>query len=80
MVKKDGPLSVLTPVDSVFANYPKLNVNEIVEKRLLNGAYSRVAAPIGTYRIYNPLMQFVGIAEIIVGEKGNVIKLKKGFI
>lgn len=78
--EKEGPESVLNPVDSVFSHYPELKVNEIVEKRLLNGAYSRVKTPLGIYRVYNPEGQFIGIAEVIIGEKGNVIKMKKGFV
>ncbi len=78
--EKNGSHGVLECVDKVFMNYDAITVNDIVEKRLLNGAYSRVNYDFGTYRIYNPDGVFVGIAEVFQGEKGNVIKLIKGFI
>lgn len=79
-VQKNGPDCVLQCVDRVFMHYDAITVNDTVEKRLLNGAYSRVNYAFGTYRIYNPNGFFVGIAEVFQGEKGNVIKLIKGFI
>lgn len=77
---ESGPQSVLECVDRLFMQYPELRVNDIVKKRLLNGAYSIVKDPIGTYRIYDTEGCFVGVAEIIVGNKGNVIRMVKGFI
>lgn len=78
--EKNGPHSVLMCVDNVFMQYKAITVNAKLEKRLLNGAYSRVNYEFGTYRIYNSEENFVGIAEVMQGEKGNVIKLIKGFI
>ncbi len=79
LVEKNGAASVLMPPDSVFEDYPKINVTEAVKKRLLNGALSRIEAPLGKYRAYAPNGEFVGITEIFVGEKGNIIKIVKAF-
>ena len=78
-VLKDGKNSVLQPPDTVFTEYEKLNVTEVVTNRLLNGALSRVDNAVGTYRAYAPDGRFVGIAEVFQGEKGNVIKIVKAF-
>ena len=73
-----GASSVLECVDRVFMGYPSLKVNAVVKQRLLNGAYSRVSYDLGTYRVYDD-DGFVGIAEVMVGQKGNVIKIIKAF-
>ena len=78
-VLKDGKNSVLQPPDTVFTEYEKLNVTEVVTNRLLNGALSRSDNAVGTYRAYAPDGRFVGIAEVFQGEKGNVIKIVKAF-
>ena len=78
-VLKDGKNSVLQPPDTVFTEYEKLNVTEVVGSRLLNGALSRVDNAVGTYRAYAPDGRFIGIAEVFQGEKGNVIKIVKAF-
>ncbi len=79
-VKVNGAQCVLGCVDRLFMMYPKYVVNPTVKSRLLNGAYSRVGIDIGTYRIYDENEDFVGIANVIVGEKGNVIKIEKAFV
>ncbi len=78
IVETSGPSSVLGCVDKVFMDYPSLEVNSVVKQRLLNGAYSRVSHDLGTYRVYDDV-GFVGVAEVIVGNKGNVIKIIKAF-
>ena len=78
-VLKDGKNSVLQPPDTVFTEYEKLNVTEVVTNRLLNGALSRIDNAVGTYRAYAPDGRFVGIAEVFQGEKGNIIKIVKAF-
>lgn len=78
-VSKDGKNSVLQPPDTVFTEYERINVTEVVANRLLNGALSRVNDCVGTYRAYAPDGRFVGIAEVFKGEKGNVIKIVKAF-
>lgn len=78
-VRENGATSVLQSPDTVFMSYPGLDVTEIVKERLLNGAVSRISAPLGTYRVYSPNGEFVGIAEVFSGEKGNAIKIVKAF-
>ncbi len=75
-----GAQSVLGCVDRVFADYPKYIASDVVRERLINGAYSRVSTELGTYRVYDSDCAFVGIAKVIQGEKGNVIKMEKSFI
>ena len=70
---------MLQPPDTVFTEYEKLNVTEVVTNRLLNGALSRIDNAVGTYRAYAPDGRFVGIAEVFQGEKGNIIKIVKAF-
>ncbi len=79
-VEQYGASDVLSGVDKVFKCYPELKVTEIVKKRLLNGALSRVSAPVGTYRAYDPEGAFIGVSDVFVGEKGNVIKIVKAFV
>ncbi len=75
-----GAQSVLGCVDRVFMGYPEYIASDVVRERLINGAYSRVSTELGTYRVYDGDDIFVGIARIIQGEKGNVIKMEKSFI
>jgi len=77
-VEENGASSIPGCVDRVFMTYPSLKVNSVVKQRLLNGAYSRVSNELGTYRVYDD-DGFVGVAEVIVGQKGNVIKIIKAF-
>lgn len=70
---------ILLSPDCVFNGYPETHVTDIVRQRLLNGAYSIVNTPCGTYRVYDNAGSFVGIAEVSEGQKGHVIKLVKGF-
>lgn len=79
-VIENGAESVLMGVDKVFYDYPRLDVTDMVKKRLLNGALSRVSAREGTYRAYDPNGDFVGVTEVFKGEKGNIIKIIKSFV
>ena len=79
-VALEGAESVLSGVDKVFSEYAEIKVTDIVKKRLLNGALSRVSADIGTYRAYDYNGEFVGVTEVFKGEKGNVIKIVKSFV
>ncbi len=72
--------NVLGCVDRIFTDYPKYVATDAVRERLLNGAYSRVNVDIGTYRVYDSADLFVGIAKVIQGEKGKVIKIEKAFV
>lgn len=77
--EEKGPEAVLKPVDSVFGQYEKITVTDIVRQRLLNGAVSRSAENTGVYRVYDVNGVFVGIAEVFESEKGNAIKIVKAF-
>lgn len=78
-VEKRGATSVLTSPDCVFYNLAQMRVTETVKKRLLNGALSLVDTPVGRYRAYDAQGEFVGIAEVFEGNKGNVVKIIKAF-
>lgn len=75
-----GAQSVLGCVDRVFTDYPKYIASDVVKERLLNGTYSRVGSELGIYRVYDSDDVFLGIAKVMQGEKGNVIKMEKSFI
>ncbi len=79
-VASQGAQSVLSCVDKVFLAYPEIKVTDVVKNRLLSGAFSRVSADIGTYRAYDYNGEFVGVTEVFVGEKGNIIKIVKSFV
>lgn len=80
IVAQKGSSAVLECVDKVFGQYPEFVANEVVKQRLLNGAFSFVNCPEGTYRVYDTDHVFIGIANVFHGEKGRVIKLEKAFI
>lgn len=80
LVKDNGPEKILGCVDRIFEDLPILKVNDIVRARLLNGAYSRINMPSGMYRVYDSSDSFVGVASVIAGEKGQVIKIDKAFV
>lgn len=79
IAEKHGADAVLKSVDSVFADYGRINVTDIVRTRLLNGAVSRSNEKTGVYRVYDEKNEFVGIAEVFASEKGNAIKSVKTF-
>ncbi len=80
LVEEKGAENVLGCVDRIFMDLPLLKVNDVVRARLLNGAYSRINMPSGMYRIYDSSDLFVGVASVIAGEKGQVVKIDKAFV
>lgn len=80
LVSENGADKVLGCVDRIFDNLPSLRVNDVVRARLLNGAYSRLNVTSGMYRIYDTSDVFVGVASVMPGEKGQVLKIDKAFV
>lgn len=69
--KKDA---LLRPVDSLFAEYPEIFVNEKGTFRIKNGAAIKFEAPDGKYRVYSDT-EFLMLGEI----ENNVLKTIKSF-
>ncbi len=68
-------IALLSPVDSVFGEYPRLDINDNIKKKLCNGAPCSVNKAEGTYRVYDSFGAFLCIAEV----KANNIKSIKTF-
>lgn len=58
----------LLPLDTLFAQYPVLTVNENRTKRLKTGNIINLNAPDGKYRVYSENGEFLLLGEIIDGK------------
>lgn len=68
---------LLLPVDSYFANYPNLILNdESVEKKLRNGAAFPFEGADGIYRIYTSRGEFLALSKL---EQGTMTTIKSFF-
>lgn len=64
-------------VDYVFRNYPEIFAGELIEKRFVNGASSRIRLQNGLYRVYSSKHNlFLGIAEV----KNGILTQKQLFV
>ncbi len=68
-------IALLSPIDSVFMEYPRLDINDNIKKKLCNGAPCRIDKADGVYRVYDNSAVFLCIAEV----KANNIKAVKTF-
>lgn len=66
--------TLIRPVDSLFAEYPELFVDEKGTFRIKNGASIKFEAPNGKYRVYSDT-EFLMLGEI----ENNVLKTIKSF-
>lgn len=66
---------IIIPVDTLFADKPKLTVNEFEEKKLRNGNTIKTKSADGTYRVYSESGEFLLLAEV----KDNLLKTIKSF-
>lgn len=55
--------SLLLPVDSIFAHYKRLDIDDVTRHRMFNGAPAKLNGSAGTYRIYHN-ESFLGLAKI----------------
>ena len=76
---EDELRKVLSPVDSVFINYPKLVINDRIKKLFCNGVKCGIGVDTGTYRVYDKEGAFLAVAEVIDKEGKNILKSVKTF-
>jgi len=69
----------LMPIDSVFADYEALYIDDNVRKRLCNGALCYVKAQEGVYRVYGRDGAFLCIGEVKSDGSKNILKSQKSF-
>lgn len=63
LIESDDPGSFLLPVDSMFMQYPAVNLTEKQEKRCRNGNSFSIALTDGTYRAYSQSGEFLMLAK-----------------
>ncbi|MBR6377153.1 MAG: tRNA pseudouridine(55) synthase TruB [Oscillospiraceae bacterium] len=67
------PEALLLPVDSLFSDRPAVNVNELGEKKLRNGASLRSPKLAdGEYRVYGPQGDFLALCAVTQGQMDTV--------
>ena len=73
---KDGRLSgILLPVDTLFADYPELEVGKSASKRLKTGNIINISAENGDYRVYSDSGEFLLLGRV----EGGKLKTIKSF-
>ena len=76
LVAAENPERYLQPVDSMFAEYPKIILTEKQEKRCRNGNSFTVSLAEGTYRAYSASGEFLMLAKV---ENGIMATIKSFF-
>lgn len=71
--------SLCHPIDSVFACYPAMQLNEELTVRIRNGAVSAVPEPCGRYRVYGADGGFLCVGEVVRQGSRRVVKTVKNF-
>ena len=73
---KDGRLSgILLPLDTLFADYPELEVGKSASKRLKTGNIINISAENGDYRVYSDSGEFLLLGRV----EGGKLKTIKSF-
>ena len=68
-----NPERFLLPVDSLFSDRPAVNVNELGEKKLRNGAALKTPKLAdGEYRVYGPQGDFLALCAVTQGQMDTV--------
>lgn len=78
-MEQDELLSCLSPVDSVFADYPGLVLNDKLKKLFCNGVQCFIGAKEGKYRVYDKDGTFLAVAEVCQRDDKTVLKSIKAF-
>ena len=76
LLEKENPESYLRPVDSMFRNYPRLQLTPKQEQRCRNGNSFSIAHANGTYRVYSQTGEFLALTKI---EDGVMSTIKSFF-
>ncbi len=71
--------AALMPIDSVFDTYPRFDINDVLKKKLCNGAPCYAAMAEGTYRVYDSRGTFLCIARAEGTEAKKLLKSVKTF-
>lgn len=78
---ENGKLSeAISPIDSVFSQYPRFDADEEISLRLKNGALSTVNVACGDYRVYNPEGDFIAVGRVERVKNRNKIGVVKNFL
>lgn len=71
-----SPERYVLPVDTLFAEYPKLTVNAVCEKKLRCGSIVKCSAQKGTYRVHSENGEFLLLGKV---RNGELITIKNFF-
>ena len=71
--------AVLSPIDSVFVDYPELKLNDKLKKLFCNGVKCSIGAKEGTYRVYDKDGVFLAVAQVLERDNKNILKSVKTF-
>ena len=77
LLETENPGKYLRGVDTMFRNYPAVNLTANQEKRCRNGNTFSVKLPEGTYRAYSQEGEFLMLAKV---EDGVMVTIKSFFI
>ncbi|MBQ3000291.1 MAG: tRNA pseudouridine(55) synthase TruB [Oscillospiraceae bacterium] len=67
LVAEENPEKYLLPIDSMFAQHPKVVLTENQEKRCRNGNSFSLHLADGTYRVYSTTGEFLMLAKVEAG-------------
>ncbi len=70
---------LLSPVDSLFIEYPSVTIDEKGTKKARNGAEVETTLKGGTFRVYDESGEFLMLAEVVSRGKKNFLKTIKSF-
>ena len=68
LIDSEDPEKYLLPVDSMFANYPKVTLTEKQEKCCRNGVAFTTNLSEGTYRVYAQSGEFLALSHMVDGK------------
>ena len=68
LIDSENPEQYLLPVDSMFANYPKVVLTEKQEKCCRNGVAFTTTLLEGTYRVYAGNGEFLALSRMVEGK------------
>lgn len=71
--------ALLSPVDSLFSEYPSVTIDEKGTKKARNGAEVETKLESGVFRVYDENGEFLMLAEVVSHGKKNFLKTIKSF-
>lgn len=79
MAQNEAHIKALKSIDSVFASYEKLVIDDILKKRVVNGNPTKVNFDIGEFRVYDKEENFLCIGKVFSEGGNNILKVVKAF-